>query len=100
MQIKKHSETDRLLASCLELVFIAPPNISELEKRLRGRNTETDEIIKKRTGAALKELEYWREYDYLLVNKDLDETVEQMKRLVASIHKKTKHIKEFAFDGE
>jgi guanylate kinase len=99
MQIKKHSESDRLLASCLELVFIAPPNISELEKRLRGRNTETEETIKKRMTPALQELEFWREYDYLLINEDLVETVNEMKRLVDSIHKKTKHIKEFAFDA-
>lgn len=62
-------------------LFISPPSMESLEKRLRGRGTETEEAIKKRLGNAAKELEYGREagnFDRIFVNADLNETFEDM----------------------
>ena len=60
------------------LVFIEPPSIEELERRLRGRDTDTEEAIEKRLKTALDELARKDDYDYCLVNDDLDEATEQL----------------------
>ena len=52
------------------LVFLCPPDYVTLEKRLRGRGTETDEVIKKRLLKALEELQEAEKYDYLVINED------------------------------
>lgn len=66
------------------LVFIEPPSLEELERRLRGRGTETDEAIQKRMDTAVVELSRKMEYDIRLVNDDLDEATRQ---LVAYVNK-------------
>ena len=60
------------------LVFIEPPSIEELERRLRGRGTEDESAIKRRMDAALVELSRKEEYDIQLVNDDLDEATAQL----------------------
>ncbi|MEC4184065.1 guanylate kinase [Adlercreutzia sp. R21] len=60
------------------LVFIEPPSLEELERRLRGRGTETDDVVRKRMDTALVELSHKMEYDIRLVNDDLDEAVAQL----------------------
>lgn len=60
------------------LVFIEPPSLEELERRLRGRGTEADDMVRKRMDTALVELSHKMEYDIRLVNDDLDEAVAQL----------------------
>lgn len=60
------------------LVFIEPPSLEELERRLRGRGTETDEAVQKRMDTAVVELSHKMEYDIRLVNDDLDEATRQL----------------------
>lgn len=60
------------------LVFIEPPSIEELEKRLRGRGTEDEETIARRMEAAQVELSRKEEYDIRLVNDDLDEATAKL----------------------
>ena len=60
------------------LVFIEPPSLEELERRLRGRGTETDDAVQKRMDTALVELSHKMEYDIRLVNDDLDEATRQL----------------------
>jgi guanylate kinase len=60
------------------LIFIFPPSLEELEKRLRNRKTETDIIIEKRLKSALKDMSHWEEFDYCIINDDLDKTVEEL----------------------
>ncbi|MBC7137697.1 MAG: guanylate kinase [Defluviimonas sp.] len=55
-------------------VFILPPSMAELEKRLRTRAQDSDEVIAARMQRSLGEISRWSEYDYVLVNRDLDET--------------------------
>ena len=63
------------------LVFIEPPSLEELERRLRGRGTETDDVVDMRMRTALVELSQKMEYDYQLVNDDLDEADSPARRL-------------------
>jgi len=55
-------------------VFILPPSMAELESRLRGRAQDSDEVIAGRMQKSLGEISRWSEYDYVLVNRDIDET--------------------------
>ena len=68
------------------LIFITPPSADELKKRLVGRGTETIEQIDKRMSRAVDECDYMNKYDYIVVNDDLDECVEEIHRLLQSIH--------------
>lgn len=54
------------------LVFILPPSLAELERRLRSRNTDAPEVIERRLRVARDELRHYKEYDYIIVNDDLD----------------------------
>ena len=67
------------------MVFIAPPSFEELANRLRGRGTETDDVVDMRMRTALVELSQKMEYDYRLVNDDLDEATRQLVAYVNEI---------------
>ena len=66
------------------LIFILPPSLAELRKRLEGRGTEDAEKIEKRLGEALNEIKLIGEYDYYIVNKDLDEAVGLARSIIAA----------------
>jgi guanylate kinase len=57
-------------------VFILPPSMPELERRLRARGTDSDEVIGQRMARAAAEISHWAEYDYVLINNDADKCVE------------------------
>lgn len=57
------------------MIFIAPPSLYELERRLRGRGTDSEEKIQKRLARAREEIRALREFDYLIVNDDVTEAV-------------------------
>ena len=69
-------------------IFILPPSMAELRKRLTGRGTETAEAIEMRLGEALKELSYIDKYDYCVVNGVLEEAVARVKAIVVAEHSK------------
>lgn len=66
-------------------LFVAPPSVEDLEKRLRGRGTETEESIAKRLAAAKAEIEYAETgaHDRILVNDDLDRAYNELKQFIA-----------------
>ena len=66
------------------LIFILPPSLAELRRRLEGRGTETAEKIEKRLGQALNEIKLIGEYDYYIVNDDLEEAVALAKCIMAA----------------
>ena len=53
-------------------VFILPPSMSELERRLRARAQDSEEVVRKRMAKAAAEISHWEEYDYVVINNDLD----------------------------
>jgi guanylate kinase len=53
-------------------VFILPPSMKELERRLRARGTDSDEVIASRMERAAGEISHWAEYDYVLINEEAD----------------------------
>lgn len=70
------------------LLFVTPPSAGELENRLRGRGTETEEVIRNRLKRASEEAAYMDQYDYLLINDDLEACVEEMHALIQSQHRR------------
>lgn len=68
------------------LIFVTPPSAEELEKRLIGRGTETMDVIKSRLRRANEEAEGMSGYDYVLINDDLDECVDELHRIIQSEH--------------
>ena len=66
------------------LLFIAPPSADVLKERLVGRGTETEEVIEQRLARALEESKGIENYDYLVVNDDLDECVENVHQMIQS----------------
>ena len=63
-------------------VFVQPPSIEELERRLRNRSTESEESIKKRVGKAAEELKFANQFDVILVNDNLDEAKLEAEKLI------------------
>jgi guanylate kinase len=53
-------------------IFVLPPSIAELERRLRGRAQDSDAVIAGRMAKSLAEISHWAEYDYVIVNNDID----------------------------
>lgn len=66
------------------LIFILPPSLAELRRRLEGRGTETAEKIEKRLGQALNEIKLIGEYDYYIVNSEIDEAVALVRSIMAA----------------
>ena len=57
-------------------IFVLPPSLDELKRRLRNRNTESEEVINTRIARAFKEIKEINNYDYVIVNDDIDKAVE------------------------
>lgn len=67
-------------------IFILPPSMAELRKRITGRGSETEDAINMRLGKTLKEVSYIDKYDYCVVNGELSEAVERVKSIVIAEH--------------
>lgn len=63
-------------------IFVLPPSISELENRLRGRAQDSDAVIAGRMAKSQSEISHWAEYDYVLVNRELDQTFTQLRTIL------------------
>jgi guanylate kinase len=65
-------------------IFILPPSMPELERRLRERGTDEESVIADRMQRAASEISHWAEYDYVLVNDDMDACLAQVRTIVAA----------------
>lgn len=59
-------------------IFILPPSKEELERRLRGRDTDTEDVIAKRLGQSCDDIKHYDEFDYIVINDDFNESVQQL----------------------
>ncbi|MCR5743576.1 MAG: guanylate kinase [Lachnospiraceae bacterium] len=76
-------------------IFMTTPTIAILKQRLIGRGTETLEVIEQRLKRAKEEAEYMTQYDYIIVNDDLEECVTGLNDLLASLHSRVSNNEEF-----
>ncbi|MGH7822815.1 MAG: guanylate kinase [Candidatus Binatia bacterium] len=65
-------------------IFVLPPSEAELERRLRGRGTDSEEVIQRRLSRARTEMEEYRRYDYYLINRDVEESSRLLAAIVAA----------------
>jgi len=63
-------------------IFIMPPSRRELERRLRGRKTDSDEVIKRRLRDALGDMSHWHDFDHVIINDDLDQAVDNLQAII------------------
>lgn len=75
-QLREHCRAD------LVSVFILPPSLEELERRLKTRAQDSDETVAKRMAKAVDEISHWQEYDYVVVNTDLDKALAHIQRIL------------------
>ena len=65
-------------------IFILPPSMEELKKRLVRRAEDAEEVINKRLKNAMEEIPHWNEYDYVVINDDLDKAFSQVKAILVA----------------
>jgi guanylate kinase len=68
----------------LVTIFILPPSMAELERRLLDRGTDSEYVIRDRMSRAASEISHWPEYEYVLVNTDADQCLDQVRSIVAA----------------
>ncbi len=78
-QISRSALQDHVLS-----VFVLPPSISELRRRLESRGQDAEDVIQKRMQKSWDEISHWDGYDYVLVNDDLDASFERLKTIVSA----------------
>lgn len=77
------------------MIFMAPPSVSELRRRLLKRGTEAQEVIEERVAAASRELSYADKYDYIIINDALEDAVSDFKAVIRAEQLKTEYAREF-----
>lgn len=82
--IRARAATDEQLARALVSVFIMPPSVDELVRRLTGRNQDAAEVIARRLREAREEMGQWRQCDYVVVSGSREEDLAAMQRIVAA----------------
>lgn len=63
-------------------IFILPPSMDELERRLKGRGQDSNDVVARRMERATREIDHWEEYDYITVNEDLVESVAKVRTIL------------------
>jgi guanylate kinase len=75
---------DPVIRQALTDVFIMPPDLDELRRRLRKRGSETEKQIKRRLETAKREMELWRDYRYTIISGSVDEDLEKFRNIMAA----------------
>ena len=75
-QLKEHAERD------IVSIFILPPSTAELERRLHTRAQDSDEVVAARMDKAASEMSHWQEFDYVVVNNDVTETLAKVRAIL------------------
>lgn len=88
MQVKK------AYAEC-EMIFVLPPSLAELKKRLKARKSETEEQYCLRIAKALEEIKLALNYDYLVINDQVESAVMQLREIISSLDRKMKYNMDF-----
>lgn len=77
-------QLSQLARTDLVSVFILPPNTKALEERLKNRAQDSDDVIHLRMAEATQEMSHWAEYDYVIVNDSLEQSVQQVRSIITA----------------
>ena len=83
IEVQGGRQIKKVAPDCVSL-FILPPSLTVLEQRLRGRGTETDEVVKERLAQARGEIECLRDYDYAVINDTVEQAVKDIEAIIAA----------------
>ena len=72
------------LSEFVTSIFILPPSIKELHERLKNRAQDSSETVKDRMKKSIDEIMHWKEYDYVIVNRDFDKTLKEVECIITS----------------
>lgn len=75
---------DRIIRQALADIFIMPPDVEELRRRLAKRGTETAQQIESRLATARREMELWRDYRYTIVSGSIEEDLEKVRNIMSA----------------
>ena len=75
---------DPIVRQALADIFIMPPDVEELRRRLMKRGTETAQQIESRLGTAMREMELWRDYRYTIVSGSIEEDLEKVRDIMSA----------------
>jgi len=75
-------------------LFILPPSLNVLEERLKGRGTDSEEVISRRMSKAVNEMSHYQEYDFVIVNDDFDSALATMQAIFMAMRAKTRLIEQ------
>ena len=75
---------DPIVRQALADIFIMPPDVEELRRRLMKRGTETAQQIESRLGTAMREMELWRDYRYTIVSGSIEEDLERVRDIMSA----------------
>jgi guanylate kinase len=81
IDVQGNTAINNRLGDITTSVFITPPSLEELVKRLKNRSTDSEEIIHKRINMAKREIQRISEYDFLVINDDLEEAAQKLKQI-------------------
>lgn len=70
-------------------IFVMPPSVAELERRLRGRGQDSEAVIARRLAAAMDEMRHLHEFDYVIINNKLPEAIEDLQAVVRAVRLRT-----------
>ncbi|MFL6617990.1 MAG: guanylate kinase [Povalibacter sp.] len=73
----------RKAAPHVESIFILPPSRAELERRLRDRKTDSEEVIARRLRDSIADMSHWDEFDYVVVNREFEQAVDELEAIVS-----------------
>ncbi len=76
------AQLSKVARSDLVTIFILPPSGKALEQRLRSRAQDSEEVVKRRMAGASNEIQHWDEYDYVIVNGDLEESLSELRAIL------------------
>lgn len=94
-QIKQKLSRDAVVS-----IFILPPSLAELERRLRARAQDSEDIVKHRMQEALQEISHYNEYDYVLINDDLDNSLKKIRSIIETKRISRQNINKLIEDGK
>ncbi|MBQ4129259.1 MAG: guanylate kinase [Ruminococcus sp.] len=86
IEVKGYLQIKKLFPDCVT-IFVLPPSLEELERRLKGRGTETDDVVKERLNRAIEEMEYAKYFDYQVINDDVERTKDEILDIISKIKK-------------
>ena len=89
IEVKGYEQVKKLFPDCVT-IFVLPPSLEELERRLRKRGTETDEVIAQRLSRAVEEMEYAPAFDYQVINDDVERAKNEILNIIANIKNENK----------